>query len=258
MHRQHHPKNGPDGLRDVLLQCLAHERPAPRRLFCLRCPRPLGGFRGRRLLRPWRQLGDHPALLVKDIGRGRIKDTGRGRVLLGLRLLDVWLLFLLRLLHRLLQLGDYPVPPIKVSHRKVPCRSTTLRLGAHPALFLKDTGRRWGLHGTRPLGALQGMGLLFRWRLLLLPLSRGPGLRVPLSHLLKNAPHGLRDTLVQVLAHQRPAPRWLFCLRGLRPRGALRGSGLLVLVRLRGALLGLGLIFLLQLLPRLRSTPLSL
>jgi hypothetical protein len=79
-----------------------------------------------------------------------------------------------------------------------------------------------------------------------------------LSHLLKNAPHGLRDTLVQVLAHTRPAPRRLFCLRGLRPRGALRGSGLRVLVRLRGVLLGLGLLVLVQLLPRLRSTLLSL
>ena len=84
------------------------------------------------------------------------------------------------------------------------------------------------------------MGLLFRWRLLLLPLSRGPGLRVPLSHLLKNAPHGLRDTLVQVLAHKRPTRRRLFYLRGLRPRRALRGSGLLVLVRLRGTLPGSG------------------
>src|SRR5438132_235653 len=41
------PKNGPEGLRDVLLQGLAQERPGTRRLFYLRCLR----LRGVRCLR---------------------------------------------------------------------------------------------------------------------------------------------------------------------------------------------------------------
>jgi hypothetical protein len=100
------------------------------------------------------------------------------------------------------------------------------------------------------------MGLLFLRRLLLPLLSRGLGLRdrlrgprVPLSYLLKDVPHGLRDTILQVLAHGRPATRRLFCLHGLRPRGALRGTGLLLLLRPLGALPGSGLLLL-----RLRGT----
>jgi hypothetical protein len=225
-------KNGPHSLRDVLVQRLAQEWSRTRRLCCLRCPRLRRALRGLRLLR-WlrgalldlgplvllrllhrlRQLGNHSALLIKDIGRGRI-------------LLVLW-----RLPHRLRRLGDYPATPIKVNHRKVPFDSAVPQLGAHPALLLKDTGRGRLLRCCFRLRGLGRLLLLFVPPLWTGRFHRLPGLRVPLSQLLKNGAHGLRDALVQRRAQERPGTARLLCLRGLRPRGALRGAGLLVLLR---------------------------
>jgi hypothetical protein len=70
-----------------------------------------------------------------------------------------------------------------------------------------------------------------------------------LRQLLKSGPHGLRDALLQGLAQERPGTGRLRCLRCLRPWGALRGVGPLLLLqllcKLRGALRGLGPLLLL-------------
>jgi hypothetical protein len=156
-------KNGPHGLCEVRVQGRAQERLCPCRLLCLRCPQLRGTLRGAwpllllgllcrlwgtllslwllflsRLLHRRLQLGDHPALLIKDIGGGRV------------------LLFLLRLLGRLIPFSDDPARPIKVNRRKVPFDSIAPRLGAHPAL-LNDAGRGWLLRCPRLRSALRSV-----------------------------------------------------------------------------------------------------
>jgi hypothetical protein len=89
-------KNGPDGLHDVRVQGLAHERPGCGRLLCLCCLRLRGTLRGLEplvllCLLQWRlQLGDRPARLIKDKGRG----WGLRRFRLRGALLGLGLLFL--------------------------------------------------------------------------------------------------------------------------------------------------------------------
>src|SRR5205085_5581756 len=126
---------------------------------------------------------------------------------------------------------------------KAPIDSTALRLGAQPALLIKDTGRDRALRGLR----LLGVGLLFLRRLLLFLLLLWPGLllllwpgllhrlpalRGPLWQLPKTGPYGLRDALMQGLTQEGPGTRRLFCLRRLRLRGALGGAWPLLLGRL--------------------------
>ncbi|HKC74129.1 MAG TPA: hypothetical protein VKF37_07995 [Chloroflexota bacterium] len=134
-------QDGPHGLRNVPLQGLAQERPGTRRLFCLRCHRlrglpPLLRLRLRdaflglgplvllRLLPRLLHLGDHPASLIKDRGRGHVLLCRRLRG----ALLPLWLLFLLPLLLLSLSLGPALLPRL-------------LYLGDHSALLIKDIGR---------------------------------------------------------------------------------------------------------------------
>src|ERR671926_26539 len=60
-------------------------------------------------------------------------------------------------------------------------------------------------------------------------LKRVPGLRVPLSQLLKNGPHGSRQALMQNLVQERPGICRLRCLRCLQLRGARLDLGPFVL-----------------------------
>ena len=66
------PKNGPDGLRDLLLHCLVQGLPATRRLFCLRALRLRGLWRLFLLgLQRWLlQLGDHRIPPYQDSCQG--------------------------------------------------------------------------------------------------------------------------------------------------------------------------------------------
>ena len=87
-------KNGPDGLRDVLLQGRAPERLATRRLFCLRCLRLRGLWRlfllG--LLRRLLQLGDHRMLLYLGSNYGTSCTSRLSCGVLARRLSGLWLL----------------------------------------------------------------------------------------------------------------------------------------------------------------------
>ena len=105
------PENGPYGLRDVLLQGLVHERPGTGRLLGLCCLRLRGALRGLRLLR-WLW--------------GALQGLWLLRWLWG-ALRNVWPLVLVRLLHRLLQLGDHAA--LFVNNRGRGCVAPLPRFG---------------------------------------------------------------------------------------------------------------------------------
>ena len=124
------PENGPYGLRDVLVQGLVHERRGTRRLLGLR-GRRLWGLRGRRLRGALRSMWLLRGLCCRLLGLRGCRLRGALR--------SVWPLVLVRLLHRLLQLGD--LSALLVKDRGRGCVAPLLRFGVFLVRLL-----RWCQH----------------------------------------------------------------------------------------------------------------